>query len=92
MPFAVLPVLIVFALGVGNFAAHKAVLASGHPALTQMPWYKALGGRFSLGLEFIILLGAMLLAAGGSLGWVVGYLLYSLFNFLVAWMILTGKV
>lgn len=92
MPIFAVPVMIVFVLGVGNFAAHKAVIASGHPALAQMPWYNMLGGRFSLGLEFLILLGAMLLAADGSLGWVIGYFIYSAFNFIAAWLILKGRV
>ncbi len=92
MLFAAFPVMLVFVLGIGNFTAHKAVISSNHPALAQMPWYNALGGRFSLGLEFLILLGAMLLAAGGSLGWVLGYVLYSVFNFVAAWLILKGKV
>lgn len=92
MILAAVPVMLVFVLGVGNFAAHKAVISSNHPALAQMPWYDALGGRFSLGLEFLILLGAMLLAADGSLGWVIGYLLYSAFNLLAAWLILKGKI
>ncbi|MXP10819.1 hypothetical protein [Pseudoblastomonas halimionae] len=85
-------ILLVFLLGVGNFAAHKAALASNHPALQQMPWFHLMHGRFSLALEFIVLLGAMLLAADGSHGWVLAYMVYSVFNILAAWMIVTGKV
>ena len=85
-------ILLVFLLGIGNFAAHKAALESHHPALQQMPWTRLLGGRFSLGLEFIILLGAMLLAADGSRKWVLAYMLYSAFNGLAAWLIVKGKL
>lgn len=85
--------IILFLLGVGNFAMHKAVLESGHPLLAQVPWlFEQLGGRFSLLLEFLVLLGVMLLAAEGSGGWVWGYLCYSLLNGFSAWMMLSGRV
>ena len=42
-------ILILFLLGVANFAMHKAVLESGHPLLGQMPWFfHMLNGRFGL--------------------------------------------
>ena len=40
----------------------------------------------------MILLGAMLLAADGAMGWTIGYIIYSLFNFVAAWLILKGKI
>lgn len=86
-------IIMLFALGIGNFALHRAVLESGHPLLGQVPWfYHMLGGRFSLVVEFVMLLGAMLMVDGGSIGWAWGYLIYSLVNALSAWMILSGKV
>lgn len=83
----------IFLMGIGNFALHKAVLASGHRLLGQFG--VALGnaaGRFTLAVEFVVLLAAMLGAANGwpQLAWV--YLIYTLANGLSAWLILTGRV
>ena len=62
-------IFFVFLLGIGNFALHRAVLSSGHPALAQMAWLvSGLGGRASLVLEFALLLAALLLVAGGHPG------------------------
>lgn len=83
---------IIFLLGIGNFAMHKAVLESRHPMLAQMPWMGLLGGRFSLGLEFLLLVGALLLAVSGHPGWGWAYLAYSALNGLAAWLILTRRV
>ena len=59
-------VILVFLLGIGNFAVHKAVLESRHPLLGRVPgFFNLLGGRFSLGLEFVMLLGALLMLALG---------------------------
>ena len=85
-------ILIVFLLGIANFAMHKAVLESGHPLLSQVPWFfHLLGGRFSLLVEFLMLLGTMLMVAEGSLGWAWGYAAYSALNGLSAWLILTDR-
>jgi hypothetical protein len=51
-----------------------------------------LGGRFGLAIEFLMLLGAMLMVDSGALGWAWGYGAYSLINGLSAWLILSGKV
>lgn len=86
-------ILIAFLFGVANFALHKAVLESGHPLLGQVPWfYHLLGGRFSLVVEFVMLLGALLMISTGSVGWAWGYAVYSLFNGLSAWMILSRRI
>ena len=85
-------IVLTFLLGVGNFAAHKAVLESRHPILAQMPWLELYGGCFSLGLEFVLLVGALLLAASGHFGWGWAYLAYSAVNALSAWLILSRKV
>ncbi|HAU21826.1 MAG TPA: hypothetical protein DCS24_04375 [Erythrobacter sp.] len=86
-------IAILFILGIGNFAMHKAVLESGHPLLDSSPWFlHLLGGRVSLFAEFLILLAAMLLALGGWAAPVWFYAGYSLLNALAAWLILTGKV
>lgn len=85
--------VLIFLLGVVNFAMHKAVLESGHPMLGAAPWYfHLLGGRVSLGVEFLMLLGTMLMVAYGSPGWGWFYAVYSLANGASAWLILTGRV
>ena len=84
----------VFLLGIGNFAAHKAVLESGHPMLDALPsFYKSGGGQFSLWFEFALLLSAMLLAGNG---WpamaITAYGIYTLLNLGTAWLILSGRI
>lgn len=86
-------ILITFLLGIGNFALHRAIMDSGHPLLDQMPWFfHALSRRLSLVVEFLMLLGGLLLAAEGIAWGALGYLLYSLLNAISAWLILTGRV
>ncbi len=86
-------IVIVFILGVLNFAAHKAVLESAHPMLRHVPWlFKPLGGRISLLVEFAMLLGAMVMVAAGSLGWAWLYALYSAMNGLSAWLIVSRRM
>lgn len=86
-------ILIIFLLGVGNFALHRAIMESGHPLLGQMPWfYHALSRRLSLVVEFLMLLGGLLLAAQDVAWGALGYLAYSLLNAASAWLILSGRV
>ncbi|MEO6093261.1 MAG: hypothetical protein ABIT04_11875 [Novosphingobium sp.] len=90
---AAMALFFLFLLGVVNFAMHKAVLESGHPLLGQVPWFvHMLNGRFSLAVEFVMLLAAMLMSAQGSLAWAWGYAFYSVLNGLSAWLILTNRV
>lgn len=84
--------LLTFALGIANFAMHKAVLESGHPLVGRMPWLQLFRGRFSLLTEFLVLLGAMLLVGTGSPGWAWAYLAYTALNGLAAWLIITRRV
>ena len=86
-------ILLLFLLGIGNFAMHKAVLESGHPLLGQVPWFfHLLGGRFSLAVEFFMLCGTMLMVSQGSAGWAWGYAAYSGVNGLSMWLILSGRI
>jgi len=85
-------IILTFLLGVGNFAVHKAVLESHHPMLAQMPWFEAMGGRFSMTLEFMLLVGALLLAASGQPAWGWIYLAYSALNGIAGWLILSRRV
>jgi hypothetical protein len=84
--------VLTFLLGVLNFGLHKAVLESGHPLLGRMPFVRVLGGRGSLAVEFLLLLGAMLLAGTGSAGWAWAYAGYSLLNAFASWLILTRRI
>lgn len=79
----------VFLLGIGNFAAHRALLESRHPLLRQIPWFF---GRFSLAMEFALLLGTMLMISAGSRTWVLLYGGYSAVNLGSAWLILTRRI
>lgn len=85
---------VLFFLGIGNFAMHKAVLESRHTLLGRMPRFvdKLGGGRFGLGVEFLVLLGSMLLVSQGSLGWAWGYVLYTAANAAAAWLILSNRL
>lgn len=86
-------ILALFLLGIANFAMHKAVLESGHPLLAQLPYFfRGGGGRVGLILEFVILLGTMLMVDAGSAGWAWAYFAYSLLNAVSGWLILTGRL
>lgn len=85
--------MFLFALGVANFAVHKAVLESGHPMLDVLPsLFRSGGGRMSLVFEFVVLLSAMLLAQNGwqTAAWL--YCLYSLFNLIAGWLVLDERI
>ncbi len=85
--------LIVFFLGIANFALHRAVLESGHPILVQIGWlFRSLGGRLSLIAEFALLLGTMLQVANGAIGWAFAYIGYTALSALSGWLILSGRV
>ena len=60
---------ILFILGVANFAICKAVLESGHPLLGSGGTMRLFGGRVGLMVEFVVLLGSMLMVASGAQGW-----------------------
>jgi hypothetical protein len=86
-------IVLIFLLGVGNFAMHKAVLESGHPLLGHVPWFMhLLGGRAGLITEFLLLLAALLLVAEGYSAWGWAYLGYTALNGVAAWLILTRRV
>lgn len=86
-------IFFVFILGVGNFALHRAVLGSGHPALAELAWLiEGFGGRASLVLEFALLLAALLLVAGGHPAWAWAYLGYSGLNGVAAWLMLSRRI
>jgi hypothetical protein len=86
-------ILIAFLFGISNFALHRAVLESGHPLLEQVPGiFRSLGGRFSLIMEFVALLVALLFIAQGVMVWAWVYAAYSLLNMVSAWLILSNRI
>ncbi|MEO0058217.1 MAG: hypothetical protein RIT17_1693 [Pseudomonadota bacterium] len=87
------PTIVIFVLGVINFALNRAVFSSRHPLFARLPQAsRKLGNRAALVTEFAVLFFALMLAANGWPGFVWAYLAYSLFNGLAAWLILSGKV
>ncbi len=85
--------IVLFILGVGNFAMHGAVRSSGHPMLLHAPrMMHHLGGHLSLGVEYLMLLACMLMTAQGTAGWVWGYGLYTIANGVAAWLILSRRL
>lgn len=86
-------IVVVFLCGVFNFAAHRAVIASGHPLVQQM--HRAtvlLRPPVTLSVEFGALLVALLVVAQGSPGWAWVYVLYTLASGWSAWALLTGRM
>lgn len=85
--------IVIFLLGVGNFALNRAVFDSGHPLLARLPRSsRILGSRAALVTEFAVLFFALLLSVKGWPGFAWAYLAYTGFNAVVAWLILTGRV
>ena len=85
-------ILVLFLLGIANFALCKAVLESGHPLLGSHGAMRLFGGRIGLAIEFVILLGSMIMVASGATGWGYGYALYSLANAAAAWLVLSRRL
>lgn len=84
--------VLIFVLGTGNFALHRAVLEhslvvrrSGLLRNPAMKWV-------TLGVEFAILLWAMLMQADGAATAAWGYAFYSVINLGSAWVLLSGRV
>jgi len=85
--------IITFLLGMGNFACHRAVIASGHRMLSEMPPRTLLiAQRASLALEFCLLCGALYAASEGAVHWVWLYGGYFLINLGAAWSIVTRRI
>ncbi len=82
----------IFVFGVGNFALHQAVLESGHPVLGRLRDMPVGLRLLLLGLEFAVLLAALLLVYRGQVGWGWGYMLYTLANAVSAWLILSRRM
>lgn len=85
------PTIVIFVLGVVNFALNRAVFGSDHPLLARLPQAsRVLGNRAALLTEFVMLVFALMLSEGGWPGFVWAYLLYTAVNARAAWLI-TGR-
>jgi len=82
----------IFVLGVGNFAMHRAVLESGHPVLGRLRDLPRATRLLLLGLEYAVLVAALLLVYRGQPGWGWAYALYTLANAMSAWLILSRRM
>jgi hypothetical protein len=69
----------IFCAGIANFAMHRAFMESDDPLVQTMvrPFVQRVGPWTSYAFEFILLLGAMMLA---SRNWFAGLLLYGLYT------------
>ncbi|WP_228242586.1 hypothetical protein [Porphyrobacter sp. GA68] len=85
--------IMIFILGVGNFALHRAVLDSDHPLIRQLTRGRgARGGGIMLAFEFLLLTAAMMLAANEWPEVAFAYALYSALNLVTGWMILSRRL
>ena len=85
--------LVIFVLGIGNFALNRAVFNSDHPLFARLPRAsQLLGQRAALVTEFAVLFFALLLSVQGWPGFVWAYCGYSAVNALAGWLLLSGRV
>ncbi len=88
-----LATVIIFVLGIANFAINGAVFARGHPMFVRLPQAsQRLGRRASLVSEFAVLFFALLLSVEGWPGYAWAYAVYTAVNAGAAWLILSGRV
>lgn len=85
--------VIIFLLGIANFAINRAVFDSAHPLFVRLPQVsRTLGCRAALVSEFAVLFFALLLSVEGWPMFVWAYAVYTLCNGGAAWLILTRRV
>lgn len=86
-------VFLLFFLGIANFAMHKAVIESGHPAIqsTRAAFEKVTGGWGGYILEYTILLAAMSFANVGYMAALGAYIGYTALNGVAAWILLRDQ-
>jgi hypothetical protein len=81
--------IIVFLMGIVNFAVHRAIAKRVAPRLPELGWFaRPEGRRVAFVFEFAVLYFAMTMAAQGfvSAGWAYGA--YTAFNAGGAWFLL----
>lgn len=85
--------VIIFLLGIANFAINGAVFGRGHPLFARLPQSsQTLGRRAALVSEFAVLFFALLLSVKGWPGYAWAYGVYTSVNAAAAWLILSGRV
>lgn len=85
--------IMIFLLGIGNFAVNRAVFDSGHPLFASLPASsQLLGRRAALVTEFAVLFFALLLSVEGWPGYAFAYGGYTALNAFAAWLILSSRV
>jgi hypothetical protein len=85
--------VIIFVLGIANFAINRAVFDRAHPLFARLPQAsQVLGRRAALVSEFAVLFFALLLSVEGWPGFAYAYAAYTACNALAAWLILTRRL
>ncbi|WDA42272.1 hypothetical protein [Erythrobacter sp. BLCC-B19] len=85
--------VVIFVLGIANFAINRAVFESGHPLFARLPQIsQTLGRRAALASEFAVLLVALMLSVKGWPASAFGYAIYTACNAGAAWLILTRRI
>lgn len=86
--------LVCFLLGIANFAMHRAVMESRHPFVEDTKYYfgRHIGKHGSYILEFLILAAAMIFAGSGSTAIAIFYAIYTAFNGIALWLLLSRKI
>lgn len=85
-------IVLTFIMGVANFALHRAVLGSRHPLLEGDNGAFLRGARrFTLPVEFVVLVAALAFAFRDE-GWAgVAYAIYTAANAFAAWLIISRR-
>lgn len=85
--------VIIFLLGIANFAVGRAVFERGHPLFARLPQIsQTLGRGAALVSEFAVLFFALLLSVEGWPVYAFAYAAYTAVNGLAAWLMLSGKL
>lgn len=85
--------VVCFLMGIANFAMHKAVAESGHPFVEDTKRYfgRYFGQNASYGIELVVLIAAMYFANEGSTLIALFYWIYTGFNGVATWLLLSGR-
>lgn len=85
--------VVIFMLGIGNFALNRAVFDHRHPLFARLPRSsQVLGRRAALISEFAVLFFALLLSVEGWPGFAWAYGIYTACNAVAAWLILSRRL
>lgn len=85
--------IIIFVLGIANFAINRAVFQPRHPLFARLSQpSQRLGRVVALVSEFTVLFFALLLSVEGWPGYAWAYAVYTAVNLVAAWLILNGRV